>query len=399
MRQGNDFTREEKNIISYSGVMIVFKILFWISCGYELFVFIFYRVGSSGSKDYISDFIVFLILSIPFFVFSFLAFRRELFWNRDKKRRYIEKVLAKRSKTNQVNSYISANDLVYGSNNSYSYVIDNSVSLRSVTANTETLVIQGDYAKTLFLWKHRNPSQVKPASAYASFLKDECGIKNPVAYHMNLINEGFFVDDGTNNGIYVLSPKGEAYLEEHNDYIELYKHKKWGINWQEYKAYASSGDDFLSVVQKLIKKKISESPIYEKRDYYLVLYDVLKEKGNMSDALETLIRVVYLDVNGSTLINEYNEYRNGLIPRVQFEQLLVNNVRVYPDIMQRFKEYIAVYDSDIIEMMYKWKLPIQICNMILFKTIIESGVYDNYNIDYINGLLMTESKSFLDRVY
>ena len=53
----------------------------------------------------------------------------------------------------------------------------------------------------------------------------------------------------------------------------------------------------------------------------------------------------------------------------------------------------------IIEMMYKWKLPIQICNMILFKTIIESGVYDNYNIDYINGLLMTESKSFLDRVY
>lgn len=52
--------------------------------------------------------------------------------------------------------------------------------------------LQGDYAKTIFLWAHSKAAPVKDNDDYARYFLYECGIQNPSMYHQELIDNGYF---------------------------------------------------------------------------------------------------------------------------------------------------------------------------------------------------------------
>ncbi len=49
-----------------------------------------------------------------------------------------------------------------------------------------------DYAKAVFLWANSKPSPVKEDNEYPSYLRYECGIERPSAYHRELIEQGYY---------------------------------------------------------------------------------------------------------------------------------------------------------------------------------------------------------------
>lgn len=134
---------------------------------------------------------------------------------------------------------------------------------------------QGDYAKTIFLWAHEKASVVHKDDEYARYFLYECGIREASVYHRELISQGYFepasvtdmlrslrvadlkqvlsalgqpvsgkkdalisrIIESEDQAIirkpcpeemYVLSEEGRAFLQEHNDYVLVHKHKNWG---------------------------------------------------------------------------------------------------------------------------------------------------------------------------
>ena len=51
--------------------------------------------------------------------------------------------------------------------------------------------LQGDYAKTIFLWAHSKAAPIRANDSYARYFLYECGIRNPSKYHRSNITEGY----------------------------------------------------------------------------------------------------------------------------------------------------------------------------------------------------------------
>lgn len=138
------------------------------------------------------------------------------------------------------------------------------------------------YAKTVFLNALSDMSPVKKPENYQHYLKYECGIDDPVAYHKQMIDEGYLVrpsyaqilkskkvtelkeilsnmglvKSGTKDVLikriiesssdqqidnvmadcngYALSEKGIQFLEENDDYLKLHRSKEYSIGVNEY---------------------------------------------------------------------------------------------------------------------------------------------------------------------
>ena len=58
--------------------------------------------------------------------------------------------------------------------------------------NPDVPPLQGEYAKTIFLWAHEKASPVRKNDEYARYFLYECGVKNPSSYHKELIADGYF---------------------------------------------------------------------------------------------------------------------------------------------------------------------------------------------------------------
>ncbi len=63
--------------------------------------------------------------------------------------------------------------------------------------------------------------------------------------------------------------------------------------------------------------------------------------------------------------------------------------------MEQFKD---IYDPEMIDVLYMWKLPIQICDKELFQIIIESAVNGNYDEEQANRKLKAAYYKFVDKL-
>lgn len=297
--------------------------------------------------------------------------------------------------------------------------------------NPDIPPFQGDYAKTIFLWAHEKASAVQKNDAYARYFLYECGIANPSDYHLELIRSGYFekapvtlilnllkvadlkqflssigqvstgkkdvlIDRILQNAdknslaalcsedLYVLSEIGKAFLEEHNDYVLVHKHKNWGIDWKEYDANRRPGYSFYDTVWGILNKRA----IADKRNFgrgeYLFMYQLLAEEGKRECAIEMLLRVLYIDLSGVFGMDCYKMYREGLYTKKDLTEYFSVAIMLAPGIINPISEYKDVYTEEMIERLYEQKLPVQICDKRLFQKVVHSvlaGTYDEILIE------------------
>lgn len=219
--------------------------------------------------------------------------------------------------------------------------------------------LQGNYAKAVFLWAFSKPSPIRKSDEYAAYFLYECGIRDCVKYHQNMINEGYLIEaelcealnvfkipelkemlkeldqpisgkkavlidrilENTDDDflrtyctqkLYKASTKGIIFLEVHAAYVQLHKHKNWGVSWEKYDRYARPDQDFLSTMWIIFNEQLENADLLESRYLYYQLYSVLLEQGKRSDALEMLLKVFYLDLSGVELQSLLNLYHQNI---------------------------------------------------------------------------------------
>lgn len=64
-------------------------------------------------------------------------------------------------------------------------------------------------------------------------------------------------------------------------------------------------------------------------------------------------------------------------------------------ILEKFND---IYDSEMIDVLYMWKLPVQICGKMLFQEIIESAINGSLDEEQATKKLRINYNKFVDRL-
>ena len=300
------------------------------------------------------------------------------------------------------------------------------VKISVATSAQDIPPLQGDYAKTIFLWANSKASPIKNNDSYPRYLLYECGIKNAAKYHKDLIASGYFEEASveqvlnslkvtelknilislgitttgkkeelilriTNNAddsviahycqekLYILSPIGQTFLQEHNDYVLVHKHQNWGISWQEYDAKRISGQSYYDTMWAIFNEQLVNNHHDYGRTQYLYMYQLLNEENKRERALRMLLQVLYIDLSGVDGIQWYDMYRQGLYSTKKVRDCFDTVITLAPGIIDSIKKFDDIYTDDIIDKIYEQQLPVQICNKKLFSYIIHSVIEGTYD--------------------
>lgn len=286
-----------------------------------------------------------------------------------------------------------------------------------------------DYSKAVFLSAYGNGKPLRKNNEYSRYFEFECGITNPRKYHKDLIKTGYLQPSPTKDVIsslkvtelkeicdslgisksgkkldlinriiafcpaeqiysfaeeqlYSLSEKGSTFVREHEDYIQLHKHKNWGIGLDEYINFKQSlpfNGSFRDISWGIFNKRIIA---YAKeygllRNNYLNMSYLMKEEGEYGEELKYLLYVLFLDICGADTVwhLEYCDTKDEALE--DYDCLALNTV--IPNEIARLKEYYKESYVDGIYTQFK-RLPINLCDITTFKQLISDIFNDIENI-------------------
>ena len=149
---------------------------------------------------------------------------------------------------------------------------------------------------------------------------------------------------------------------------------------------------------RIFNQKVKNCSINEGRNIYLNMYQLTREKGNMSDALELLLKVIYIDLSGVEGMSMYDLCHQNLYTKKDLKEHFMVSVMVPPGNIASLREFENVYDSDMIDQLFEWKLPLNICSIDLFREIIESGIYGIFDEEITEKKLQTAYNKFVDSI-
>ena len=292
-----------------------------------------------------------------------------------------------------------------------------------------------DYTKAIFLYANRN-SEIKSNTEYVRYLIYECGLLNPQKYHKELIEQGYYrladiteilksykVDELKNilkdsnlkvtgkklelinrikeevpenvinriksyKQIYVLSEKGNKFLDENRDYVKIHIHSSWQITIDDYKKDKKQSNSYLSfndIAWRIFNQRTIE---YSKnKQYGLVrnnfynMYQLLKEEEKSERALEMLIKVIIYDLSGVSTIELLDLYKEGIYDK---DQVLnsYSNIFLAPGIIKAISDLEPFYSEKLARDVYKKVfLPINFCSENLLIEFM-NDLYNNTVFDY-----------------
>jgi hypothetical protein len=305
--------------------------------------------------------------------------------------------------------------------------------------------LQGDYTKAVFLWAFSRPAPIRKADGYAAYFLYECGIRDCIKYHQDMIQDGYLIeaepvevlnsfripelkemlkelnqpvsgkkallinrilefsgDDFLGlhcpEKLYKPSMKGLSFLEKHEDYVQVHRHKNWGVSWEEYDRYAKCDQDYLSTMWVIFNDHLKKASLLESRNLYYCLYSVLMEQGKRSDALEMLLKVFYLDLSGVEVQSLLHLYQERFYTKKGLREYFNVAVMLPPGNVAALEKFQDIYDSEMIDQLYMWKLPVQICDKKLFREIIESAIDGLVEREHANEKLKTAYDKFIDEL-
>ena len=109
------------------------------------------------------------------------------------------------------------------------------------------------------------------------------------------------------------------------------------------------------------------------------MYQLLNEEGKREQALQMLLRVLYIDLSGVEGIQWYDMYRQGFYKEKEVRECFSIAIMLAPGILNPIKDFKDIYSDAIIDHIYEQKLPMQICEKKLFLTIVHSVLDDTYD--------------------
>ncbi len=302
--------------------------------------------------------------------------------------------------------------------------------------------LQGDYAKTVFLWAFRKISPIKKRNEYQRYLLYECGIREPVSFHKQLIKEGYFqkaspqdsLKSLTNDNLkmllrqlnqpvsgnksilvqriidhsdktfiknnspksYLLSEKGKLFLIEHENYVKIHKYKDWDIDWKEYDAKHEPHHSFYDTMWSILNERLKNSDNEYPRSEYFHMYQLYSEEGKNYEALKMLLRIIYIDISGVYGIPTYKIYLTDKFIYKDVDEYFDSSVLFVPTLFLWIQKYKDVYSDDIINNLYEEKLPVQICSKEMFLWIVHSVLDGSFDEQITEHKLQDAYSEFAD---
>lgn len=305
--------------------------------------------------------------------------------------------------------------------------------------------LQGDYAKTIFLWSNQKASAIKDKKDYAKYFLHECGIQDASEYHKNLISEGYFketpietkllslkvtdlktllkdvgesttgkkaelvknilqyvpldvIEKACPEKMYELSDKGLDFLKVHHDYVLLHKYSRWDVNWQEYNKKHQNGESFYDTMWRIFNQRIMKDTHLFGRTEYYNMYQLLAEEGKRKNALEMLLRVLYIDLSGVEALDNFRLYKQGYYTKQDLKEYYGVAFMLAPGIIYPIAEFVDVYHEAVVDKIYEQKLPVQLCDKVLFKKIINAIMDDTYNEEKTEKELKKSYYKLIDNI-
>lgn len=304
---------------------------------------------------------------------------------------------------------------------------------------------QGDYAKAIFLWGHSKGSREIGVDSFAGYIKFECGIADPVDFQRKMISEGYLEEDSmaialeslsgeqlkaiaTEVGVatsgkkikvverilgaadmdylYTVSPKtcsitdkGKAFVKEHDDCVQIHRHKTFGIEWKEYEAIKRKNPNlgFSEIAERILIQRASEDERFLGSAQYLFLSELLYEYDRPQKATMYLLQRMYLGVNGVTKwwwIRDYVEKGYGskklLLENFYFGEFFNSNDA------EKLRLHGEFYSTDVVDKLYTWKLPIQLCDKVLFEQMLEAVLDECFEKERFEPILRERYTKYVE---
>lgn len=313
-----------------------------------------------------------------------------------------------------------------------------------ITSDGEIPELQGDYAKAVFLWAVSSSGPVKEDNEYSRYITYECGIQHPQYYHKEMIRQGYLEEDSVEKAFmylkvpelkaltaqlgvsstgkkadlisrivssadqefianhrpftFSLSDKGKSFLAEHDAYVQLHRHNVWGISWKDYDSNHTIGESFEDTIVSILNKRAANDTRLFGRQEYFSMYQLMAESGNKKKAIAFLLQVLYIDVSGVCGMESYNYYKEGIYSKSDLENWFSSNVMLAPGIINPIADYAEYYSDSIIDKLYSWKIPVQICSKGLFLKIVHSALDGNFNFDSTTSELKAAYNQFVNQL-
>ena len=353
-----------------------------------------------------------------------------------------EKLINNRTSGEANNRILQNNSSPYAAaEESQSQPVDIQLTAEIRTNDIEPPPFQGEFAKTLFLWSLKKPTPLSKDTYYNSYLLWEGGIRNCYAYHQQLFAEGYFkpaefkdlaenlkatdlkeilsglglpksgkkadlvnrvIDHATietlskyyPEPVYVLSSLGEEYLETHSDYIEIHRHN-WGFGYEEYDREHRDGERFEETAIRLMQKHITDDASNFGKYQYYPMYQAYANLGKDSEALQALLKVLYIDCSCAGRKSTFDSYVEGFYTKKDLLEQTDTLLFITPNLLDKLKPYASIYSDAMVEELYRWKLPVQVCTKDTFFQIVhfmmdgtgdERRAYQVLYWDYLNYL-------------
>lgn len=284
---------------------------------------------------------------------------------------------------------------------------------------------QGDYAKAVFLSAYAKASPIKPQGAYQGYLLYECGIRNCPAYHRALVEQGYLARSSIKDVLsahkveelkaalseeglsttgkkatlvdrllqncsedqlrsrfpeetYAISEKGQEFLDEHAAYVYLHRHKNWGISWMDFDLAKRPGFGINDTIWAIFNKRLLHTSSYGRNEYFC-MFELLMGEQKYRNAIEMLLRVIYIDVSGVDGLDYLKMYQVGDFTAKEARDSFDAAVMIAPGLFYRLEKLKDYYEEAFVDRIFQWKLPLNICSKRLFLEMIHAafdGTFD-----------------------
>lgn len=285
--------------------------------------------------------------------------------------------------------------------------------------------------EAIFLFSVNDGESIRDSNdLYARYLLHECGISNPIEFHRKMIEDGY-LEKGTihqilkklsivelkkilkgngllqsgkkeilvqriiqdvpettlknisdlNNG-YFISEKGKVFYEENKIFVEIHRHKNWGINhldYQDFQEKIINNSSFYDFALWTLNSKLSlylrQGEWGMARNMHFFISELFCEEHQYENSLFNLLVVLLYDINGVNnmhMLNLHPEFysKKGLIENFAQESLA-------PGIIKRIHKLQIFFKMEILDHVYEAPIPmISICSKDIFLEILNK-IFNN----------------------
>jgi len=108
------------------------------------------------------------------------------------------------------------------------------------------------------------------------------------------------------------------------------------------------------------------------------------------------LKAFYLDLSGVDAQSLFLLYQEGFYIKKDLKEYFNVAVMLPSGNVAALENFQGIYDSEMIDQLYMWKLPVQICDRELFCEIIESAIYGLLERELTNKKLKIAYDKFID---